>query len=664
MKVNFTAWAVLLALSSSPFFQQSLAAAAEGAEMIDAFTLGEVVVSGSNNGVEAAGTVRRVTAGELGDRGARTLDQAIALLPGVNVRTGGEGVPRIDIRGFRTRHVILLLDGIPLNSAFDQQFDPTVIPTENIAEIKMTAGASSLLYGQGGLGGVINIITKKGSAGLKGMLGLETGDHAPYLAKGSLAGARDKVDVYLSASVLRVDGFPLADGFRPTTEQGNGYRRNSDRERRNVFGTIGYTPSKDLALGLTFTYGEGSFGKPGSIINDPFDPFAAPPKYQRIDAFSGYSVQLAADFAVNDRLSVRGWAFMNRRDEQDNLYDNAGFNSFNQATGSLQAQVRTSIAGVSLQPRYDLGKAGAITFSLGAEWDDWQSSGTETTALNSFAPVNADKSLGIYSAALEYEFSPLEDLGIVAGYGHYRQTRDEQNKDDYSLLAGVYYDLFPDTRLKGSFKRNIRFPSLGDLYDLSQGNPQLAAERSYSYEAGVEQKLPGKSNISLTGFYTIARNLIQNDQATSTNQNLAEVRFAGVEVAAATRFIERLMLRGSYAWLDSEDRSRVGREQQQYTPGNRLTMEGKYDFASGFTPYISLLYVGNQFFYTKNNVTPVQKAELDDYALVNVKLSQRLLQTGATLYVGADNVFDGNYETSYGLPKAGRFIYGGVEFRL
>lgn len=116
----------------------------------DVYSLGEVVISAKKGGVEATETVREVTAEDIKSKGARTLDEALNLLPGVNVRNGGEGVPRIDIRGFRTRHVILLLDGIPLNSAFDQQFDPSVIPVENIARIKMTAGPSSVLYGQGG----------------------------------------------------------------------------------------------------------------------------------------------------------------------------------------------------------------------------------------------------------------------------------------------------------------------------------------------------------------------------------------------------------------------------------------------------------------------------------------------------------------------------------
>lgn len=623
-----------------------------------------MIVSGLDEGVQASETVHTITAADISARGARTLDQAISLLPGVNVKVGGEGVPRIDIRGFRTRHVILLLDGIPMNSAFDQQFDPTLIPTENIAEIKLTSGASSVLYGQGALGGVINIITRKGTSASQALVAEETGDHAPYLIRASASGASDRFSLFLSGSSSKINDFPLVDDYRPTSEQGAGYRQNSDRERNNLFGTIGFTPNKDLNLGLTFNVSTASYGKPASTINDPFDPFAATQKYARVDDYSAVSLQLAADYALTEQLSLRGWTYLTRHDEDDNQYDNSNYNSFNLVAGSFRQHVETSIKGITLQPKYALAGTGILTLSLAAEDDSWENSGPLTVAVNTYAPLTADKSLAIYSASLEYELAPLPGLALVAGYGHYWQARDELNADDFSILAGASYDISAETRLKAAFKRNIRFPSLGDLYDPSKGNAELTAERSSTYEGGVEQKLPRQSSINLTGFYTKAINLIQNDQDTAKNTNLAEVRFTGVELAAATQCIKGLLLRASYTWLKSDDRSREGRDQQQYTPGDKATLEGKYDFAAGFSPYISILYVGDQYFYTKNNVTPVQKAKLNDYTLVNVKLSQVLLNNRVTLYMGANNLFDENYETSYGIPQAGRFLYGGIELRM
>jgi len=57
----------------------------------EAYTLGEIVVSAEKPIVESVGTNREVTAEDIQNKGARTLDEALELLPGVNIRTGGEG---------------------------------------------------------------------------------------------------------------------------------------------------------------------------------------------------------------------------------------------------------------------------------------------------------------------------------------------------------------------------------------------------------------------------------------------------------------------------------------------------------------------------------------------------------------------------------------------
>jgi outer membrane cobalamin receptor len=257
----------------------------------------------------------------------------------------------------------------------------------------------------------------------------------------------------------------------------------------------------------------------------------------------------------------------------------------------------------------------------------------------------------------------LKGLGLVGGYAYHWQKRDEKNEEGYSALGGVHYDLFADTRLKAAYKRDIRFPTLGDLYAPDEGNPGLSMVRSKMYEAGVEQKLPYNTLLSVTGFYTEAKDLIQKDQATRRSENIDRVDFSGIEAAISSQPLKRLLVRASYTYLHSKDKARPGDGPQQYTPGDRATLEANYRFDSGLAFYASFLYVGDQYFYTKNNVTPMRRMKLDDYSLVNMKVSQRIYDR-VTLYVGANNVFDENYETSYGFPQRGRFIYGGVEFKI
>jgi outer membrane cobalamin receptor len=181
---------------------------------------------------------------------------------------------------------------------------------------------------------------------------------------------------------------------------------------------------------------------------------------------------------------------------------------------------------------------------------------------------------------------------------------------------------------------------------------------------GLEQKLPWNSLAGITGFYTDAKNFIEKNDFTNLYENYENDRFTGLEASLETRFLKNLMLRGTYTYLDAEDRSNSGRDVLQYRPQDKLTFEGRYDFDFGLSPYVSVLYVANQYFYSKTNAGTLMKGKLNNYSIVNAKVNQRLANTGINLYVGADNIFDTDYETSYGFPQAGRFLYGGISFSM
>jgi vitamin B12 transporter len=643
----------------------------------DMFTLGEVVVTAKEGGVEATQTVHEVTARDIEARNARTLEEAIQLLPGLNVRRGGDGTPRIDIRGLRTRHVILLVDGIPMNSAVDQQFDPSLIPVENIAKIKLTAGPSSVLYGQGGLAGAINIITKKGGREVKGGVSYEAGDRQEYLTRGSIGGSRGIVDFFLSGSVSHKTSFPLSDGFDPTPAQGSGYRINSDDERQNLSGNLGFQATKDLSLALTASYVHAEYGKPSSIIpasqiantnrsvewnlERGLDLFAARPRYQRIDGLEGFSIQAAADYAPKGPFSLRAWAYHNRLYYDDRGYDDDTYATISRSN-SYDVTVKSRIQGLTAQPRVDFGKAGILTASLGLENDKWENEGYTIESGNVVTSADLDEDFNIYSMSLQYEYEPVKNLGLVVGYGHYWQDRSEGSDADFSVLAGIHYDFPAGTRLKAAFQRNVRFPTLDQLYAVDgRGNPSLKTERSYQYEVGVEQKLPGNSLVSLTGFRIDAKDFIE--RVDDIIDNYEEYRFYGVEVAAETRFIKDLVVRASYSYLDSEDRSDgATRDELQYRPKHKVSFEGWYDFPFGLTPYVSVQHVADQVTYDR--VTNAIPYKMKNYTLVNVKLSQEVVKNRLKAYFGVNNIFDEDYETSYGFPQEGRFIYGGIQLNI
>ncbi len=623
----------------------------------DVYILGEVVVTGESEGVEAIASVVEITAEDIEQKNARSLDEAIELLPGLDVRTGGQGIPRVNLRGLRSRHVILLLNGIPYNSTYDGQFDPSIIPVENIAKIKVSYGGHSVLYGQGGLGGVINIITKKGTTGVSGGLSSEVDERGETLGRFHMSGGREQVDFFISGSVLNSDGYRLSDDFKATSHETGGLRENSDKERDNLFANIGYTPTKDWNIGLTLGNSGGEFGAPPSVNDDNTDPFYKKPKYDRVDDYDGFATQLAAAYNPDGPFGLRAWVFYNESEEDRARYDDDNYNAITN-NKSFQRDDETRSHGVSLQASYVFGGAGRLTGTCSTQKDKYESDGEWGNG----NPIDLNKDLNIHSLALEYEVSPFQNFEFVVGYGHYWLDKDVGNDDDQgSLLLGTRYHISEKTQARASVARKIRFPSIKQLYDPDDGNVDLTTEKSTNYELGITQVLPWDMEADLAGFLIDVEDYIEKDEATTNDfENHEDYRFKGIEFTLAKRFLSTGSVRGGYAYMDSDDRSSGSQKDDlEHRPKHKFTLEGRYMWDFGFSAYASFMYVGDQYYYTSSGA--LLKRKLNSYSLVDLKLKQRLIGDRFYAYVGVSNLFDKDYEESYGYPRAGRMVYGGLK---
>lgn len=625
-----------------------------------AYTLGEVVVSLKKVGVESVGTVREITAEDIEITGAETLDEALAMLPGLSIKTGGSGVPRIDIRGLRSRHIVLLLDGIPFNSTNDGQFDPTLIPVESIARIKVSYGNHSVLYGDGGLAGTINIITKRGADKVRAQATIEAGERDRWLEKVSLSGGNDKVNFFASGSILNSDGYPLSDDFEKTKFEDGDLRLNSDKERRNVFLNLGFTPSDALNIGFVINYLDGEYGIPPNVLDSKKDPFANNQKYDRVDDQEGISAQLSASYDLPGPVDIRGSVYINELDEESNRYDDETYSTQENLNlkGLFHQNSETRITGGNLQINYDLAKAGAFTVGLGTKKEEFDADGWTVEKKGKQTDFDESAETKTHSFSCEYEVVPFKDIGMVAGYSHHWFDKDSGDDEDQgSFIVGSHYDITEQTRLGASFARKIRFPSIRQLYDKDDGNTDLTEEKSDNWEVAITHRFSPDTRISITGFHMDVEDYIEKDDDTPY-LNHDEYRFKGIEFSAETRAVKNLMLRAGYTYMESEDRSDgSGKDELQYRPEHKLSLEANYSFAHGFSTYIGILHEADQYTYSRS--TPLEKRKMSDYTLVDLRVEKEIAGS-VRLYVGVDNLFDHDYEESYGLPREGRLFYGGI----
>ena len=406
----------------------------------------------------------------------------------------------------------------------------------------------------------------------------------------------------------------------------------------------------------------GNYGIPPSTKQstktDP-DPYANNPKYERVNHFQGFNTQFSTDLDIPGPFDIRGWAYFNEYDEDRSRYDNDEYNSQTKK-GTYFEDGTSKIWGGTIQTALDLTSYGDFTLALDAQRQEYDSKGKIAVKDYQFENFDNNWSLWVYSASLEYEIQLFDSLGIVAGYGQYWQNKDEgENESKGSYMLGAYYDIIPGTRVNGAFAKKIRFPSLRQLYSVGEGNPDLKPETSYNYELGIEQTLPLNSRVALNGYLSDVSDYIEKPYDDDYFQNYDKYRFQGFELTAETRFVERLLLRMGYTFLDSEDKSpNSPKDELQYRPRHKLTFEGKYTCSFGFSTYLNVIYYADQYYYARSE--PFTKQKLDNFAVVNLKFDQTLFNNFLDVYVGADNLFDKYYEESYGFPGAGRVIYGGV----
>jgi outer membrane cobalamin receptor len=110
--------------------------------------------------------------------------------------------------------------------------------------------------------------------------------------------------------------------------------------------------------------------------------------------------------------------------------------------------------------------------------------------------------------------------------------------------------------------------------------------------------------------------------------------------------------------MDSKDKSSGSeKDELQNRPSHKITLEAWHTFDFGLSTSFTLAHIADRVTYSRN--TPLVQEDLGDYTVMNLKIEQSFWDGLFRVYLGADNLFDVDYEESYAYPREGRFIYGG-----
>jgi outer membrane receptor protein involved in Fe transport len=350
---------------------------------------------------------------------------------------------------------------------------------------------------------------------------------------------------------------------------------------------------------------------------------------------------------------VQASLYGNQRNELTKIYSDDTYDVV-----TTKSRSTSTIAGASLRGSYDFGDYGVLAAALSGENQSWDETGFAAKK-KGFDDIDIKQDLQEYSAALEYTVTPIDPVTLVAGAGYVAQTGPEsETATDWTYLVGATYRPFEGTAISATHARKVRFASVRNLFDGTSGNPDLEPEVSMHYEIGLDQTLPYKTMFTAAVYRNDVKDLIEKDDTTKLYENYDKYLLQGFELGLENRFFDSFWARVSYNYLHSEDRSDdADREELQYRPRDTVAVEAEYTCPYGAALYASFYYAAHQYTYSGDD-----RKEMNDIALVNLKLSQAFLDNALKVYAGVNNVFDEDYEESYGFTRPGRTLYCGFDY--
>src|SRR3990167_3971817 len=203
-----------------------------------------------------AGNVTVITKEAIEASNAQTVPDILRESLGVSVYNyGTTKSANIDIRGFgetAPSNILVLINDRKINAIDLSGPDLLRIPIGSVERIEIIRGAGSVLYGDNAVGGVVNIITKKGKGDLSGKIGTTYGSYDSRSENLEISGGYKDALSYYVYSEYRDDG---------------GYRSNSNLLSKDFNTRLGYQYSDKLSVDLIGGWHEDDYGLPGGLTD-------------------------------------------------------------------------------------------------------------------------------------------------------------------------------------------------------------------------------------------------------------------------------------------------------------------------------------------------------------------------------------------------------------
>ncbi|EBS8366112.1 TonB-dependent vitamin B12 receptor BtuB [Salmonella enterica subsp. diarizonae serovar 50:z:-] len=550
---------------------------------------------------------------------SKDLNDVMRRLPGVDIsQSGGMGKSSsLYVRGTESRHVLVLIDGVPMARAgISNAIDIGQLPVSLVQRIEYIRGPRSAVYGSGAIGGVVNIITMSNdeksqiNAGM-GSDGYQTYDGIMNKRFGdtivTAAGAYETTRGFNIQPDSPYNGDSDRDGYRNKLFWGGVQHKFNDNVS-GFFRGYGYTANSD--------YDQGSYGYVGG--NDEAQNYT-----QSWDAGLQYSSGIYSSQLIANYQYIKDYNYSN------DLGRYAG-------DASLDNMEQRYIQwGNSVEVGH-----GAV--SGGADWKQEKLTSSSTTKADTYKRDTT----GLYlTGQQQIDSVTLEASG--------REDHDEQFGWHGTWQTAAGWEFVDGYRATLSYGTGFLAPSLGQQYGATRfassygpgiaANPNLKPEESRQWEAGIDG-LTGPLDWRLSAYHYKVQSLI--DYKDNQYVNLKSATIKGLEWTGniTTGPVDHHL---TLQYVDPRD------DETNKVLYRRAKQQVKYEltgqiFELGWN--VMYQYLGERYDKDFDNNRDVKMGGLSLWDIgVSYPLTSHLTVRGKIA-----NLFDKDYETVYGYQTAGR----------
>ena len=640
----------------------------------------EVVITAEWLGTPTEASVRNhpgarnvVTAAELNESGARSLEDALRRVPGVTVfDESGTGVlPNIGVRGLnplRSEQVLVLVDGIPATLAPYGQTGLSLFPVtpETVEAIDVARGGVAVHYGPNNVGGVINFITKQIPART-----IISAKETATIANGNVLS-----DTYARIGGAVSDALKLQ--LQANATDGQAERAHSDTNILDVKFDADWRLGERSALKGGLQYYDTENDLPGALTPAAY----AQDRMQStrpLDRFNGDTLRAHAIFEheFEDGAALR-WATFGHHSNRQFFFGN----STNASTPStLQQSSPREFHVYGTEPKVTFTLDGAVpqTFSAGVrfmrEEVDYKvdsrnlASGAYSVTrdwrfeTNAYAAYVSD-TLAWLDGRLEVT-PGVRTERIDLSYRNNQTAVETQNRTtDWLPGVDVGYRVTEAIFLFANFHQSLRPVQFTQITTSGERD----VERAKNYEAGVRLSPTRAFDASVAAFHFQFDNKLEFVNATVGFRNLGKARHEGIETELSWRpdVLEGWELAGSYTYTDAEQLSGAARGKElPYAPHHQATLQSRLRLSHRWQWSVSGVYQSESFSDGAN--TPIEDAAgsvgpIPSYTVWNTQLTYTSDWHEARVAVALNNLFDRDYyfrgvDFSQGrMPAPGRAV--------